>query len=166
MEEIWKDVVGYEGLYKISNHGIVLSDRGKKRILKQNVSARGYWEVKLCKGGKPSTKTTHRLLALAFIPNENNYPCINHIDGNKLNMELSNLEWCTHEYNMRHAFKNSLIVRRSSQYDKLRRKILDTSNGNVYCQLKDVCTVSGIKFNTLRSYLLGTRRNKSTFRYI
>ena len=96
-EEIWKDVVGYEGYYQVSNMGRVYSFKTNK-ILKQSV-ARGYLQVGLLDNGKQKTGIVHRLVAEAFLPNENNYPCVNHKDENRKNNNVSNLEWCTHEYN-------------------------------------------------------------------
>ena len=105
--EIWNDVVGYEGLYKVSNKGNVfsvmrVSSQGKKcggLTLKPRNVGYGYLQVSLYKNGKMKQKFIHRLVAEAFIPNPENLPQINHIDEVKTNNELSNLEWCTREYN-------------------------------------------------------------------
>lgn len=101
MEEIWKDVVGYEGLYKVSNLGRVKSMNyhrsGKEKILKTDKSR--YERVPLCKNGKETTETVHKLVAMAFIPNPYNLPQVNHKDENKLNNNVENLEWCTQSYN-------------------------------------------------------------------
>ena len=100
IKEYWKPVVGYEGLYMVSNWGRVKSIKfGKERILKPGTNNYGYLLVKLCKDGKVKAFTVHRLVAEAFLPNPHNYPCVNHKDENKQNNVVSNLEWCTHEYN-------------------------------------------------------------------
>lgn len=104
-KEIWKDVVGYEGLYQVSNLGYV---KRKNRILKHTYREH-YKAVILCKNGKTKTFQVHRLVALAFIPNTNNLPQINHIDGNKLNNKVSNLEWVTPSENRKHGIRLGLI---------------------------------------------------------
>ena len=115
-EEVWKDVVGYEGLYQVSNLGRVKSlgfDKWHKgRILKQSFdSKRNYLFVGLHKDGKIKQKNVHRLVAETFIPNPDNLPCVNHKDEDKTNnfvfvnkdgsvdLNKSNLEWCTVAYN-------------------------------------------------------------------
>lgn len=100
MQEIWKDVVGYEGLYQVSNLGSVRSLRsGKPKPLKQRPDADGYKTLDFCVYGVQQTFKVHRLVAEAFIPNFKNLPEINHKDENKANNRVDNLEWCTHEYN-------------------------------------------------------------------
>lgn len=110
-DEIWRDVHGYEGLYKVSNKGNVRSvDRinhiGRKysgRILKPSPNTGGYLLVDLCKNGIRESKRVHRLVAEAFIPNSNNYPEVNHRDEVKTNNRVENLEWCTSRYNTNHG---------------------------------------------------------------
>ena len=99
-KEYWKPVVGYEGLYEVSNWGRVKSLKfGKERILKQNQCMNGYYYVGLSKNGILKRYSVHRLVAEAFIPNLDNLPQVNHKDENKLNNVVSNLEWCTYKYN-------------------------------------------------------------------
>jgi hypothetical protein len=107
MEEIWKDIAGYEGVYKVSNYGNVYSFKSNKN-LSHSYNTYGYAHVGLVKNGKHKVVMVHRLLAIAFIPNPNNLPVINHKDGNKLNNSIDNLEWCTRAYNNRHARENGL----------------------------------------------------------
>lgn len=110
MEEEWRPVKGYEGLYEVSNMGRVKSlHRPQSIILKQNTDSGGYMIVNLSKNGTYNTKTVHRLVATAFIRNPNNYGVVNHKDGNKKNNAVDNLEWCTQRYNMKHAYRNGLI---------------------------------------------------------
>lgn len=105
----WKDIEGYEGLYKISNFGDVLSVKNdKKYILKQRHTTDGYLDVTLYKHGKPSWCRVHRLVAQAFIPNPENKPQVNHIDGDKKNNNIDNLEWCTPIENTHHAIVTGL----------------------------------------------------------
>lgn len=116
MEEIWKDIDGYDGLYRISNEGRILSMKfgpqklknTSPKIMKQSISSSGYLHVQLYKNGKSSTKLIHILVANAFIPNLLNKPEVNHIDGNKKNNSANNLEWVTKSENAQHAIKNGL----------------------------------------------------------
>lgn len=100
--EIWKDIQGYDGLYQVSNIGRVkslnYSRTGKEKILKP-CKANGYLQVYLYKEGKSKMYKIHRLVAMAFIPNPDNLPCVNHIDEDKSNNCEDNLEWCTVAYN-------------------------------------------------------------------
>lgn len=103
MEEIWKDIQGYEGLYQVSNLGRVKSlnynRSGKERILKYGTNTQGYLNVCLCVNKQRKMFAVHRLVAETFIANINNLPQVNHIDENKHNNCVSNLEWCTSKYN-------------------------------------------------------------------
>ena len=111
MNEIWEDVLDYEGLYKISNLGRVKSlkrNTTHNRIMKLCLDRYGYLYVGLSKNGKVNYKKVHRLVAQAFIPNLNNKPQVNHIDGNKQNNCVDNLEWCDASYNQLHAVKLGL----------------------------------------------------------
>lgn len=116
-EEIWKDVIGYEGHYQVSNIGNVRSlDRKVKnfkgefntlrkgRSMPLHVHHKGYFKVALTKEHIFKQKFVHRLVAIAFIPNPEGKPCINHRDGNRQNNVLSNLEWCTNYENIRHSW--------------------------------------------------------------
>lgn len=118
--EIWKDIKGFEGYYQISNLGRIRSlDRiiemknGKTRkvkgkILKQSTSVHGYKVVCFRRNGKKENFRVHRLIGEAFIDNQDNKPFINHIDGDKSNNDISNLEWCTAKENANHAYEFGL----------------------------------------------------------
>ena len=123
MKEIWKDIKGYEGLYQISNLGNVKKIKNKKyNINKKEVEEKeinkyisirthklGYKYVKLTdKNGIRKNLFLHRLIAQAFIPNPNNYSCINHINGIKNDNRIENLEWCSQKQNVRYAWDNGL----------------------------------------------------------
>ena len=104
MEEIWKDINGHEGAYKISSSGKVCSNKyGYPIIMKTFLAGKGYEVVTLCKNGISKKYYIHRLVAIHFIDNSNNYPEVNHIDGNKINNKLINLEWVNGVSNMKHA---------------------------------------------------------------
>lgn len=130
--EIWKDVVGYETLYQVSNLGRVKSldmklpyKRHSKttfrirkgKILSTVKMRNGYLRVEMSNNAKHKLNLVHRLVAQAFIPNPNNYEQVNHIDGNKENNNVNNLEWCSCKNNMEHAWQNGLYKgRKVAQY--------------------------------------------------
>ena len=101
-QETFKDIVGYEGLYQISNYGNVYSFYSNK-ILKPAKDTKGYYFVNLVKDRKNKTKRIHRLIAIHFISNPNNKREVNHVDGNRGNNDLKNLEWVTPSENSLHA---------------------------------------------------------------
>lgn len=121
MEE-WKPVKGYEGLYEVSSLGSIRSvDRyidtdirnvkrrlQKGKILKPNTKNKGYLTVDLCKDGKVKTTLVHRIVADAFLPEEEGKKTINHIDGDKTNNEVCNLERASQSENIKHAFQTGL----------------------------------------------------------
>ena len=114
MQEIWKPIKNYENLYEISNTGKIKSllykHRKTPKIMKPTINSSGYFKVELYKNGKSKIFYIHRLVAESFIKNQNNYPCINHIDCDKTNNNVSNLEWVTYEQNTKHALKNGLFT--------------------------------------------------------
>lgn len=145
MEEIWKDIPGYEGLYKVSNYGRVLSlPRGKQwpyrqthnNIRKQRVKGH-YYQVNLSKDGKTKCLLVHRLVALAFIANPLNLPCVNHKDENPLNNRVDNLEWCTYQYNANYGtgVQRQAISRKNNPNDPISRKIVGEINSKPVRQL-------------------------------
>lgn len=113
--EVWKDIPNYEGLYQVSNLGRVKSlDRLFPRIDGASIKKKGhiisqslrtYYQVQLRKDKKSVHFDVHRLVCMAFHPNPNNYPCVNHKDEDKLNNRAENLEWCTQQYNVRYGEK-------------------------------------------------------------
>jgi len=116
MEE-WKDVKGHEGLYEISNKGRLRNGYGK--VLSPADNGKGYMRFSLSKGNSDtSTVYLHRAIGEAFIPNPNNYPEINHIDEDKSNNQIENLEWCSIKYNRLYGTR----VERSSA--KSKRKVV------------------------------------------
>ena len=102
MNEEWRDIEGYEGLYQVSNLGRVKSlnyNRTKSEKILKTAMRRGYLGVTLFKDGKPKTFMVHRLVAMMFINNPEKLPVVNHKDEDKLNNNADNLEWCTILYN-------------------------------------------------------------------
>lgn len=124
-DEIWKDIKGYEGLYKISNKGRIKSLYNYKRdgtdILVPKIK-HGYYQIGLRKNKIRKWLQVHRLIAEAFIPNPNKYPQINHKDENKLNNNIDNLEWCTVSYNNTYGTRIEKVKNKTSKpvikYDK------------------------------------------------
>lgn len=105
-QEIWKDIASYEGLYQISNLGNVRSIKYSNKIrLKKPTANKGYMYVMLYKNNEHKTMALHRLVASEFIENKANKPEVNHIDGNRANNVLSNLEWVTRSENNIHSYK-------------------------------------------------------------
>lgn len=113
MKETWKTISGYEGRYEVSDMGNVKSlsfpENGYvERIRKNTINNCGYVCVNLCKDGRVKRELLHRLVAIAFIPNINNKPQVNHINGNKTDNRIENLEWNTRSENVRHSIKTGL----------------------------------------------------------
>lgn len=147
-DEVWKDIVNYEGRYQISNFGRVRSlprfssnGEGQQRyvegkILKPKLD-KGYVVIQL---KKPGEKYKHhrisRLVAFAFIPNPESRPEVNHIDGNKLNNTVENLEWVTRQENMKHAVKTGLYkdseLRRLAAVEYQSKPVICVDTGVVY----------------------------------
>ncbi|XCH79055.1 MAG: NUMOD4 domain-containing protein [Candidatus Dehalobacter alkaniphilus] len=113
--EQWKDVIGYEGLYQVSNLGNVRSLNYKNMGFAQNIvpkrTNKGYLQVHFKKNGILKAFTIHRLVAMAFIPNEQDLPQINHINENKQDNRVENLEWCTCRYNVKYSLDRWLETR-------------------------------------------------------
>lgn len=136
--EEWRDIQGYEGYYQVSNFGRIKSlPRGNKTprwrsqcaIRKQSIKNR-YCHINLSKDGKIQWRAVHRLVALAFLPNPNNLPQVNHKDENPSNNHVSNLEWCDAIYNMNYG-----TVRDRMSHTKItkeyRTKVLQIKDGQV-----------------------------------
>lgn len=124
MQEIWKDVKGYEGFYQVSNLGRVKSLGGKIGTCKRKEKLRsisftkdGYAKVRLLRNGEDKTMRVHRLVAEAFIPNPDNKGTVNHKDGNKQNNIVTNLEWVDRSEQMHHAYGLGLKTSRSGIYN-------------------------------------------------
>lgn len=136
MEEIWKDIEGYEGIYQVSNLGRIKSFIGyngheyvdRVKILKQSNTTTGYKKVELTKNKLKKSHKVHRLVAFAFIPNPNHKPNINHKDGNPVNNKVENLEWCTQKENVQHAVDTGL--RGVYNFDKAELKELYRKYGS------------------------------------
>lgn len=122
--EVWKDLEGYVGLYQVSTLGRVRGLRRNKKILKPAISGNGSLTVVLC-SYKRWTKSVHRLIAQTFIPNYENKPEVNHIDGDRTNNRVDNLEWVTRSENEKHAYRTGLKSQKGESNFRSKLKVTD-----------------------------------------
>jgi len=125
MKEIWKDIPNYEGLYQVSNFGIVKSVR-RNKIRKTHISREGYEKIMLSNNGIGKNFLVHRLVAEAFIPNPSNLPQINHKDENKKNNCVENLEWCSQKYNCNYGNRTNAIASKNKIIHKGKHYSINT----------------------------------------
>lgn len=162
--EIWKSIDDFEvsNLGNFKRNGVILKQYQMKYLFVMN----SFNEI----------KSSHRLVALAFIPNPENKPQVNHKDGDRFNNKVENLEWATAKENTKHALNNGLKIiqkgekcfhygKRGGETNRA-KKVLDTSNGKIYDSLKDVAKDSIYSYKNLSRQLTGDRKNKTTFVYI
>lgn len=126
MKEFWKDVPNYDGSYQASTLGNIkrLHKRSDvKTHLKPYGNNKGYFVVKLYTNANGKTYSIHRLIALTFLENNENKSQVNHIDGNKANNALNNLEWCTSSENIQHAIGTGLMKNKGGDQPKLNMEI-------------------------------------------
>lgn len=182
MKDIWKDIPEYEGFYRASRFGEIksLPRNGtvkNEKILKGGIDGGGYRIFNLSKEGKNCTKTLHRLIATTFIQNPLNLPEVNHINGNKLDNRVENLEWCTRSQNMKHAFDNKL---NTSNFTSIRlfgkdnpnsKKIICIGLDSIekeYNSITDASKNENVSITSIANNLKGTSKycgNKLKFRY-
>ena len=168
MIKLVKPIIDYEGLYEVTSDGVVYSvDRYtvdgkhlKRKEIKGGKFSNGYEFVCLRKNGVNHNCLKHRLVAEAFIPNPNNLPCVNHIDGNKQNNSVKNLEWCTQGYNLKHAVDIGLM---ESQC-KIRRKVTVKQGEHIilFDTMKDCAIFFGFKKGWLQGQI---RKHGCKFNY-
>lgn len=164
MQEIWKDVVGYEGLYKVSNLGNVISNRRNYKCGTRYLSSYdkgGYRRVSLVVNCQKKNLLVHRLVAEAFIPNPENKNAVNHIDGCKTNNCVDNLEWVTNQENTAHAIKIGLRppdapyrIRRGADNSRSKKVLQYDLDGNLIaeyaCSREAAEAIGSIKDSILR----------------
>ena len=158
---IWKRMI-YHGkdlgdYYLVSNTGEIKGVKTGK-IRKKNITNRGYYYVSISLGSKedkPSIKI-HRAVAETFLNNANNYPTVNHKDGNKLNNHVYNLEWCTYKDNSVHAVNTGLLTN-----NQLKRKIICLNNLKIFDSIVEAAMWCECKKGTILDYLGGIKKRKS-----
>lgn len=162
---IWKPIKGYKGFYEVSNTGQVRSlDRsikvsaGKRKVKGKMMAIKtkqdGYQYVTLSRNGKHAHCYVHRLVAGAFLPNVGNLPEVNHLSGNKADNTVGNLQWCTHQQNVQHAYANGLTANiGGSHYFAM--GVIDNTLGREFGTVKEWCEARGINYSTGRNLLNG-----------
>lgn len=142
MEEIWKDIDGYDGKYRISSFGSIFSNH-RNKVLKATKNKRtGYLHVTLYKNTKAIDCNIHRLVASAFISNPNNYKEVNHKFGDKEDNRACMLEWVSHSYNEKHAFMSGLKKRAVIVPSQVKEIRLRHANGEGYKKISKSLNVS------------------------
>lgn len=163
MAEVWKDIIGYEDLYQVSNLGNVKSlyhrGTGKERFLSHQLKKSGYLRVKLCKDGKRKFYNIHRLVATSFIPNPNNYPCVNHKNENKQDNRVENLEFCTVRYN------NTYNNRHLKAAEKKSIPVYCIELNQVFKSTVDASRITGINKGNINSCLKGRYKSAGGYHW-
>ena len=166
-EEIWCPIKGYEGLYEVSDQGRVRSLKfGKERILKPSRNTNGYLLVGLRKNGEKKTYKVHRLVVQTFIPNPDNLQEINHIDEDKTNNKVQNLEWCDRKSNCNYGNRNKRISEKMTN-GKLSKLVLQYSLDWKFIKewksLHDVERNLGYSSGNISCCCTGRRKNAYNF---
>ena len=169
MEEIWKGIKGYEGLYQVSNLGRVKSlervskhTKGymahyKEKILASISEKNGYVRTILTKNNTSKSYYIHRLVAEAFIPNPDNLPEVNHIDENKANNCVNNLEWCTHKYNSNYGTRLKKEHISHINHPKLSKRVLCVETGIIYNSAHEANRQTNINLTNICKVCRGER---------
>lgn len=166
MREIFEDLTGYEESYQISDQGRIFTKRrldGNRIIygkeLRPSITKDGYLKISLYKDSIEKRFYLHRLVAQQFIPNPDNLPQVNHIDGNKFNNKVTNLEWCTKEENQSHAVLHSLMQRGSNRPSaKLtEEQVLEIYKLKGVMSGKEIGEHYGVSKNTINLILRGKK---------
>lgn len=147
--EIWKDIKGYEGLYIISNTGRIA------KLLHPKINKDGYCEQGLVKDSKKKSKRIHRLVAEAFIPNPDGLLEVNHIDENKSNNNVENLEWCDHKYNTTHGTRIERIRHAQRNRADRSKPVMCIETGIVYPSINEAARQTGADRNTIADVCKG-----------
>jgi hypothetical protein len=174
--EIWKDVIGFEDAFQVSNLGRIkrkafnfnifngVNSFRKAHIVKPQLRVGGYYHVSLSYKGKVYTKLVHRLVAMAFIPNPNNYPQVNHKDEDKANNCVENLEWCTAKYNSNYGTR---VERHKRLVGKTVRQI-DSEIGiciKTYFSMGEASEKTGIDRGSINNCCLGNRKSAGGYKW-
>jgi hypothetical protein len=145
--------------YQLVSTGTITSlhKRNPGKIISKRIDRAGYYSVRLSNGGNTKTFLFHRLIAETFIPNPENKPYINHINGNKLDCSISNLQWCTHEENILHAYAIGLC-KIPKCYCK---RVVDLDTGEIFRSVMQAAKARGLAYSSCKNSLRGRRKNRT-----
>ena len=158
-KEEWKDIITHKGLYQISNLGRVRNSKGK--ILNGYTNNKGYQMIHLRAKNKSKLYSIHRLVAETFIPNPLNLPQVNHKDENKLNNDVSNLEWCTHKYNINYGTGNKRRSKTKINSTYNVKSVQCVETGIIYASIREAERQTGID-NSQISAVCNYKKNYKT----
>lgn len=169
MEEIWKDIEGYEGLYQVSNFGRVKSldrldsanHKLKGKLKSTSIRPNGYVNVILYKNSQRKGYSVHRLVAETFIPNPEQKPQVNHKDEDKTNNTVLNLEWATNKENVNHGNRTTKAM------IKMSKEVYCFETGKTYINARHASEALGVSRECVRDVCLGkqTQTKGFTFTY-
>lgn len=155
--EVWKDVANFEGLYKVSNLGRIRSNKRGSIVVSHPMKRDGYIRIRLRKEGRDYPFLVHRLVAMAFIPNPNNYKTVNHKDFNTQNNSVENLEWCTQKYNNKYSRDagHYHYSEKAREAAKRNRKISDEVAKKIFRDYQAGLKQAGLalKYNVSRAFV-------------
>lgn len=171
--EEWRPIAGFEGLYEVSNIGRVRSLTRYKKVIKPIITNSGYYQYQLWHNGVCRAELAHRLVAQAFIPNPDNKLVVNHIDENKLNNSVDNLEWLSQVDNCRYG---TAVARRTQHLDYSKRKVNNanqikacskpirqyTKSGEFICEwpsATECAKATGMSLSGIRAVARGNRNS-------
>ena len=186
--ELWRDIkfvnngkeYDYTGIYQISSRGRVKQlaytdakgNKRKEKIMKNKKDKHGYEFIALTKNYKRNYFSIHRLVALCFIPNPNNLPQVNHIDENKLNNTIGNLEWCTSKYNINYGNHNARVVatnKANGTYDKIADKcsipVYCITNNTIYKSSCEAARQLNLNQSSITKCLKGKRKSTKGYQF-
>lgn len=173
-----KQVKDFPSYYIDENSNIYSTLTNK--VLKHGIDSKGYKQVNLSRDSKVSTCRVHRLIAIAYIPNPENKPCVNHINGIRTDNRIENLEWCTKSENAIHAYKTGLFIvtdrmksvgrvsgkincRKAQESNK--KAVLHTEYGIFYESAKEAADILGMKYANIKYYLSQNSKNNKSLIY-
>ena len=169
MEEIWKDIEGYEGLYQVSTLsrvksiarteeyyvGDVLYRRTKKEKILTQQTKNEYKRVSLLKGGQAKWHFVHKLVAKAFVPNPHNWPEVNHKDENKANNTPSNLEWCSKSYNINYGNRNDKCSNKMKNRKDLSKPVFCPELEQTFPSISEAARQTNTHFESIQRCVYG-----------
>lgn len=151
--EVFREIAGYEGRYQIGSRGTLWSELAKKP-LRPNTDKYGYQYYVLCVNGERKTEKAHRLVAAAFLPNENALPSVNHKDENKANNSVENLEWCDTSYNNGYGSRNKRIGESQINHPAFSKTVLCVETGEIFASAHEAARRTGINRGNIGSACL------------